>query len=124
LRLVFYGFLSWLPVFAVATAAQMWRDSDFGLFQAVVVIAMTAVTVSLAPAILGELKPLTLKDGLVCGLTWMIVHALLGLLAFVGGPLEMPMAHFRSLALCMLVIPLLTVGLAYEGSRRGRDVPS
>ena len=118
LRLLFFGFLSWLPVFATATAAQTWRASDFPLFQALVVITMAAATVLFASAYLREAGPATLRHGIASGLTWMATHLALGMLAFVGGPLEMPMTHFRTLAICTAIIPVITVGLAHQASRR------
>jgi hypothetical protein len=122
LRLVFFGFLSWVPVFAAATAVQMWRDSDFPLFLAVTVVTTAASTALFASAYFRETEPATIRHGVTPGLTWMALHSLLGLLAFVGGPLQMPMLRFRALALCAAIIPVITVALTYQVSRpRSRE---
>lgn len=118
-RLVSFGILSWLPVFAVGTALQAWRQLDFPLFEACLVVTTAAATAFFASADLHERQVATLRRGVLTGLTWCGVHAALGAMAFVGGPLEMPMVHFRALLVGMLVIPTITLGIAHQASQQG-----
>jgi len=113
LRLVSFGILSWLPVFAVGTALQAWRQVDFPLFQAALVLTTASTVTFFAAADLQERRTATLRRGVLAGLIWYGMHALLGAMAFVGGPLEMPIAHFRTLLVCLFLIPTITVGMGH-----------
>jgi hypothetical protein len=118
MRLIGFGFLSWLPVFAATSSVVRLRDLDFPVFLAVAVVAMAASTTLFTFAYLREAAPPTLRHGFVAGITWAAIHLLLGFIAFVGGPLEMPVERFRALAVCTLLIPTITIALAYQSSRR------
>ena len=117
LRLVFYGFLAWLPTFAAASAVQTRRETDFPLVLAVLVVTMTASVALFCSAYLREAAPVTIRHGLAAGLTWMALHLLFALVVFVGGPLGMPAAHFRALAVTTLIIPIVAVALAVARTR-------
>ena len=115
------GFSIWVIVFAVASILFQLRDSERALFESVMPVALTLATATAAVLSFRGVSRNRLAEGLLLGVSWLIVNLVLDLLIFSQGPMQMSLAEYlKDIGLTYWLIPTITtsMGVALEGQAR------
>ncbi len=108
-----YGLLIWIVPFVAAMLIYPVRVSDRPLFESIMPVVLTAVTVLAASRYFATRQADWPWGGALLGLGWAAVSIVLDLALFVVGPIQMPLLDYaKDIALTYLLIPAITIGFA------------
>lgn len=120
LRVAGYGLSCWFVPFAVAMVLYPLRMTRRPLFESVLSIVLAATVVGVMTAYMARKTSVSLERGIICGLVWLGESLVLDWIAFSIGPMQIGLVDYiEDIGLTYLMIPLLTVGLAWQVRRGG-----
>ena len=125
-RAVLYGFLIWLIPFAVAAAIFPIRTGNRALFESIMPVTLTICAVLFSVLYLRRLGEGFPREGILLGVTWLVICVVVDLLMFMWGPMKMSFADYMmDIGLTYLIIPTITIGtgLAMESRAGKSEVP-
>ncbi len=109
---LFYGFLIWLIVFAVAIAAFPLREANRPLFESIMPVALTCCLTIFSVLYFRRVNSAQLRDGIWLGLMWFGLNLILDLLMFSRGPMTMTLTEYLSdIGVTYLMIPIIPIGM-------------
>ncbi len=109
---LFYGFLIWLIVFAVAMAAFPLREPNRPLFESIMPVALTACVTLFAVLYFRSVAEKPMREGVWLGLIWFILNFGLDQLLFSAGPMAMSFVDYISdIGITYLIIPIVPFGM-------------
>lgn len=112
-KLFLYGFLLWLIPFAISALIFSIRDANRALFESIMAVVVVSCVVGLGVLYLQKDTEVTIKDGMVLGLVWLVVSLVLDFIMFIQGPIKMTTEQYiADIGITYLVIPIITVGLS------------
>lgn len=113
-----YGFLVWVIPFVVAIMIFPLRASERPLFESIMPVVLTLITVVFGIFYFRKVQTAFLMEGLMLGVTWLATSVAIDLLMFMQGPMQMPLINYvKDIGLTYLLIPTITIGFGYV--RRG-----
>jgi len=116
---LFYGFLIWVIVFAVAMLAFPLRAADRPLFESIMPVALVACTTIFAVSYLRHVDQRPLRGGVWLGLIWLAVNLALDSLMFSWGPMKMSLGDYMAdIGVTYLLIPIIPIGMGALLERR------
>ena len=120
LKIILFGFLTWVIPFAVAIAVFPFRAANRGFFETIMAVTVTAVAVIFAILYLRGVQRDLLRAGIIIGIAWFVINVVIDLLLFLPpSPMQMPFGDYMlDIGLTYLIYPIVTIGLAYLASRR------
>jgi hypothetical protein len=112
------GFLVWLLPFVVAFLVFPFRESRRALFESVMAVMVSIVTVWLGLVYLRKLSSVTIKDGLLVGLLWWVICVAIDLPLMLSRLINMTFGEYMAdIGLTYVMIPVITTGLAIAAGR-------
>ncbi len=108
------GFLVWLVPFGVAVLIFPLRATERPLFESIMPVVVTLITVLSAHRYLAKVDRSFLKEGVYLGLLWFPLSMGIDLLMVSQGPMKMTLVDYlKDIGLTYLIIPTITVGSGY-----------
>ncbi len=128
-KAVLYGFLIWLVPFVVAVAIFPLRESSRPLFESIMPVVVTIITVTLAVRYFRQVTHDYVREGMLIGALWLAICVLIDApLMLLGGPMQMTLGEYMGdIGLTYVMIPAITVGIGAalgsgrEGAGQARD---
>jgi len=120
LRIILFGFLTWLVPFAVSFFVFPFRISNRGFFETVMAVTVTAVAVAFTLLYLRQVKHGFLGESVVIGVAWFVINIAIDLLLFLPpSPMQMPFGDYMlDIGLTYLIYPIVTIGFGYWSERK------
>lgn len=117
LKMVLYGLILWLVPFIVSFAF-VDRQGNFTIgvtfFKSIMVVTGALVGVVLAVRYFRDVETNYVNEGIVLGVTWLIINLALDLLMVFGGFFQMDaVQYFTDIGLRYLAMPIYTIGMGY-----------
>src|SRR6266446_9234447 len=121
LRLVLFGFLSWLLIFAASVCLFRLKKEDARLFEVLMSMVLTACTVGFTLLYFRKIQTAFLREGILLGVAFVACNILFDLPMFSAGPMQMPLApYFKDIGIAYLTMPIISIGFGYAFHRLGR----
>jgi len=118
---IFYGLLLWFFTLVISMALFPLKRSWPVMFDSIMPVALTVVTVVLVNLYFRHGEVLSLKQGAWLGTIWLVISLLLDLPLFSYGPMRMSLADYvADIGLTYLIIPAITLGLAVQTTLNSR----
>jgi len=118
-RAIFYGFLIWLIVFAVAMLIYPLRSSNRPLFESLMPVALVTCVTAFAVLYFQRVESRPLREGILLGVVWFIANLAIDQLMFSWGPMKMSFADYMAdIGLTYLLIPVIAIGIGYLLAKR------
>lgn len=110
-----YGFLTWLIIFIIGIMAYMVHDSNRPLFESIMAVASTTVSVIFALLYFRNVEKNYIKEGWVLGLVFFLVNIGIDLPLFLlGGPMKTSLGNYMAdIGLTYILFFAVTVGIGY-----------
>ena len=109
-----YGFFVWLIPFIIAFSIFTIRNEDRPLFESIMPVVVTIVTVVFANFYFKKVDKNFIKEGIVIGLLWLVISIVLDLILFMEGPMKMSFVDYiKDIGLTYLIIPTIIIGFCY-----------
>jgi len=110
-----YGFFVWLIPFIIAFSIFTIRNEDRPLFESIMPVVVTIVTVVFANFYFKKVDKNFIKEGIVIGLLWLVISIVLDLILFMEGPMKMSFVDYiKDIGLTYLIIPAIIIGFCYS----------
>jgi hypothetical protein len=128
-KAILFGFFIWLVPFVVAVVIYPLRESSRSLFESIMPVVVTAVTVPLAVRYFRQVTLDYVREGASIGVLWLVMCVLIDApMMLFGGPMQMTVGEYMGdIGLTYVIIPVITVGIGAalgsgrEGSSRAGD---
>ena len=131
LRLLRFGFLSWLVTFLGSVCIFPLKADNRPLFETLVGVCLAFSTVLFTVLYFRKLRSSYVREGVLLGLAFFVCNILFDLLLFMEGPMKMSFSDYMmDIGLAYLSMPIVTVGVGYllqSAVRNGavaRNVPT
>ena len=119
--LIFYGFLLWFFTLLVSLALFPLKRSWPVMFDSIMPVALTVVTVVLVNLYSRRSGAWLPKEGARLGAIWLSISLLLDLPLFSYGPMRMSLVDYiADIGLTYLIIPAITLGFAVQTAMNAR----
>jgi len=115
LKIVFFGFLVWLIPFVVSFFIYPLKTAGNPLFESIMPLTITIITVVLAFFYLRNVGTDLIKEGVVIGVVWFLVNIIIDLALFLPpSPMQMSLTNYLAdIGVTYLMIPVITIGMGY-----------
>ncbi len=128
-KAILFGFFIWLVPFVVALGIFPLRESSRSLFESIMPLVVTTVTVMLAVRYFRQVKHDHVREGVLVGVLWLAICVLIDApLMLFRGPMLMTLGEYMGdIGLTYVIIPAITVGIGAalgsdrDGDSRARD---
>jgi len=109
------GFFDWLLPFVVSFAIFQLKDSNYYLFESLMVIVVVFAVVWFATRYFKKVESNFVREGVLLGLLWLIINLALDLMLFLPkSPMQMPLSFYMNqIGIKYLSIPIITIGFGY-----------
>jgi len=120
-KIIIFGVLTWMIPFLVSVFLFPVHLTQRPLFESVMAVVVTLCAVVFAGLYLGNVESGYLTQGIVIGLTWMVINVLIDLPLFSTGPMAMPLGDYvNDIGLTYLIIPVVSVGFGWLLDKKTR----
>lgn len=114
LKIILWGLLVWVIPFVVAFFIFPLRQNERPLFESIMPVVLTAVTIIASLLYFSKVEVNFLKEGLLVGLIWLLISLAIDLLLFMQGPMKMALLDYlKDIGFTYLIIPAVTLGFGY-----------
>lgn len=112
-KALLYGFLTWLIVFIVGFMAFVVHDSNRPLFESIMAVAATTVSMFFAVCYFKNVESNFLKEGVTLGIVFYVVNIAIDLPLFLlGGPMQTTFgAYMSDIGFTYLLFFAVTIGV-------------
>jgi Na+/proline symporter len=113
-KLILYGFLLWLSVFAISFILYPVRQNQPIYFETLITIALVLFTTLFSIFFFKQTTDHYFKKGLIAGFLWMAINLIIDLPLFSFGPMKMPLLnYFEDIGFTYFVIPIIVAGMGW-----------
>ena len=120
-RAILYGVLVWLAAFAVAFVIFPLRESWRALFESIMPVVVVMATSFFAALYFRRVTKDFLREGALLGGLWLAINVIIDLPLMLSPPIDMGLVDYLAdVALTYLVIPAVTIGIAFGAERPKR----
>ena len=120
-KILLYGFLLWLTVFAGSIIIFPIKADDPIFFETLISLILAASTVLFGHLYFYKEKP-SLKRCLIIGFSWAALNILIDLPMFSYGPMKRPFIEYMTdIGLTYLMIPIILSVFAYRSGSTGKS---
>jgi len=85
-------------------------------------VAIAGFTVLFSIFYFKEIKEDLVKEGMLIGISWLVINIVFDLFMFMEGPMKMSIADYMmDIGFTYLMIPVITVGIGYIQDSKMRD---
>jgi uncharacterized membrane protein YpjA len=123
LKILLFGFLTWLIPFAISFVVFPFKETNRGLFETTMAVSVTAVAVLFAILYLRRVPSGFVGEGILIGIIWFAVNIVIDLFLFLPpSPMQMAFGDYMTdIGFTYLIYPIVTIGFGYlleqEGAR-------
>ena len=118
-KILIYGVLIWVIPFVVGILAFPIKDSLPALFESIMAVVIAVCVVCFGVRYFRAIEAPTLKRGVLLGVIWLGISVVLDLPMFMWGPMKMALGDYvMDIGVTYLMIPVVTIGLGWQVSRR------
>ncbi|MGD0037546.1 MAG: hypothetical protein ABSC53_09665 [Bacteroidota bacterium] len=109
------GFFDWLLPFVVSFAFFQLKDSNYYLFESLMVVVVVFAVVWFATRYFKKVESNFVREGVLLGSLWLIINLALDLMLFLPkSPMQMPLSFYMNqIGIKYLSIPIITIGFGY-----------
>ena len=120
LKIILFGFVVWLVPFVVSFLIYPLKTAGNPLFESVMPVIITVITVIMAVIYLKNVEGNLLKGGALIGVIWFLISVIIDLFMFLpSSPMQMSITnYFMDIGVTYLIIPIITMGMAYLTEKR------
>jgi hypothetical protein len=113
LKIILFGFLVWLVPFLVSFFMYPLKTAGSPLFESVMPVIITIITVVLAGIYLKNAEGDLLREGALIGVAWFLISVIIDLFLFLTpSPMQMSItSYFMDIGITYLIIPIITIGM-------------
>lgn len=112
LRLLRFGFLSWLVTFLGSVCIFPFKADNRPLFETLVGVCLAFSTVLFTVLYFRKVRSSYVQEGALLGLAFVVCNILFDLLLFMEGPMKMSFSDYMmDIGLAYLSMPIVTVGV-------------
>ena len=120
-KVLLYGFLLWLTVFAGSVLIFPIKENDPIFFETLISLILAASTV-----VFGHLyfkkEIVSLKYCLIVGVSWALLNIAIDLPMFSYGPMKRPFLNYMTdIGLTYLMIPIILSVFAYRSAKKEKN---
>ncbi len=121
LRIVLFGFLTWLIPFAISFLVFSLHASNRPFFEMIMAVVVTAVAVIFSILYLRKATGNLLREAAIIGVAWFIINLVIDLLLFLPpSPMQMSFADYMmDIGLTYLIYPIVSIGFGFLLDRKG-----
>ncbi len=115
LKIILFGFLIWLIPFVVSFFIYPLKTSRNPLFESIMPLVLTIITVLLACTYLKSIQKEFVKESILIGVTWFLINVIIDLIMFLPvSPMQMTLNDYMAdIGITYLIIPVITMGMGY-----------
>ena len=115
LKVILLGFFVWLVPFIVSFFMYPLKTTGNPLFESVMPVIITLITVVLAGIYLKNAEGDLLREGILIGVIWFLMSVIIDLFLFLPpSPMQMSITgYFTDIGITYLIIPIITIGMGY-----------
>ncbi len=114
LKILLWGFLLWLGIFAISFLIFPFKKSGSPLFETLMAISVTGGSVLFSLVLFRNLEENYFAEGLKVGFIWLCESILIDLPLFSTGSMEMTLGiYFQDIGFTYLIIPIVTAGMGW-----------
>lgn len=115
LKLILLGFFVWLIPFIVSFFMYPLKTAGNPLFESVMPVIITLITVVLVGLYLKNTEGDLLREGILIGVVWFLISVMIDLFLFLPpSPMQMSITgYFMDIGITYLIIPIITIGMGY-----------
>jgi|HubBroStandDraft_2_1064218.scaffolds.fasta_scaffold479715_2 hypothetical protein len=114
LRLLLFGFLSWLLTFSASVCLFFLKKGNERLFETVMGIVLTSCTVLFTLLYFRKCKEVFFREGIFLGVAFVACNILFDLPMFMAGPMQMPLLlYLKEISIGYLNMPIISIGFGY-----------
>lgn len=118
---IVYGVAIWVGIFVVSMLAFPLHTNERPLFESIMPIASTIITVIFSILYFKKIEKDYIKIGTYLGVIWLMINIIIDLLMFMEGPMKMPFVDYiKDIGLTYLLIPVITIGFGYSLEKKER----
>lgn len=118
-----YGFMMWLIPFVISFPIFSYKDSNRGLFESIMAVAVVCTAVSLSLVFFQKLSKKFLVQGVVLGTSMFSISIVIDLFLFMWGPMKMSIGEYMAdIGLTYLAIPVIAIGFGYILDQKAKPV--
>ncbi len=120
LKMVLFGFLTWLIPFLFAFLFYSKEGTlliDIFLFKSIMLIVGSVVGAFLLVSYFKKLKKNQLKEGIIIGIVWFAMDILLDLIILVPMSKMGIGAYFAQIGIRYLTIPIMSIAIGYVAKK-------
>ncbi|KKU12273.1 MAG: hypothetical protein UX19_C0003G0028 [Candidatus Woesebacteria bacterium GW2011_GWA1_45_8] len=111
---ILYGLLVWAIPFVIAIFIFPTRESNRPLFESIMPVSVVFATVLFSVLYSKKVGIGSPKEGLLLGLTWVLISLAIDALMFSKGPMKMTLrGYVDDIGIAYLMIPIITKGFGY-----------
>jgi hypothetical protein len=119
-RAILLGLVVWLVPFVVAFAAFPLKESWRSLFESIMAVTLSLTVVACAILYFARVRGTSVREGLLLGGLWLAISVLIDLPLMLSPPISYtPTEYAADIGLTYLMIPAITVGIAFAARKRG-----
>ncbi|MBU0707507.1 hypothetical protein KKG41_04010 [Patescibacteria group bacterium] len=113
-KALIYGVLIWIIPFAVSFIIFSLHDDNRALFESIMAVVVTAVTMAFGICYLKKVEGDFLKEGIWLGIIWLVTSLVIDLILFLPeSDMHMDFVEYiYDIGITYLIIPIVTIGLA------------
>jgi hypothetical protein len=110
LRLVLFGFLSWLLTFGASVCLFFLKKDNEHLFETLMGFVLTTCTVVFTTLYFRRIQTAFIREGVLLGLAFVTCNILFDLPMFLAGPMRMPwFRYLKDIGIAYLSMPVVSV---------------
>lgn len=115
LKIVVFGFLTWLIAFMASVAIFPLRTTQRPLFESIMPVVIAICAVLFAILYFRNLKAGFLQDGVLLGAAWLVINIAIDLPLFLlESPMQISLAEYvMDIGVTYLIIPAITIGFGF-----------
>jgi hypothetical protein len=114
-KVIIYGFLIWLIPFGISIMIFPIHDSNRALFESIMPVAVTTVTVIFSILYFKIIDIEFLKEGIQLGIIWYIISLIIDLIMFMPeSPMQMTFVDYMmDIGLTYVIIIVIPIGFGH-----------
>jgi hypothetical protein len=113
LRLVLFGFLSWIVTFGASICLFGLKKENEHTFEISMGIVLTLCTVGFTLLYFRKIRTAFLREGVLLGLAFVACNILFDLPMFLAGPMRMPPErYFAEIGIAYFSMAIISIGVA------------
>jgi len=114
LRLVLFGFLSWIVIFGASICLFGLKKENEHTFEIIMGMVLTLCTVGFTLLYFRKIRTAFLCEGVLLGLTLVACNIVFDLPMFLAGPMRMPLERYcTEIGIAYFSMAIISIGFGY-----------